>query len=81
MVSLNHPFPHRKCIGFADLKVNCTLLPGAIKFQEQQLNYEISNILIANSDYLVGDCWPNSLYLRMDGALKSATDSEFTTRT
>ena len=33
----------------------CTLLHGAMKFQEQ-LNYEISNILIANSDYLVSDC-------------------------
>ena len=27
-----------------------------MKFQEQ-LNYEISNILVANSDYLVSDCW------------------------
>ena len=52
--------PHRKCIGFADLQVDfllqtSTLLHGVMKFQEQ-LNYEISNIPIANSDYLVSDC-------------------------
>ena len=39
---------------------SCTLLNGAMKFQEQ-LNYEISNILIGNSDYLVSYCC-------MDGA-------------
>ena len=59
MVLLNHP-SHRKCIGFADLQVNFLLqnlqiADGAMKFQEQ-LNYEISNKLIANLDYLVSDC-------------------------
>ena len=61
MVSLNH-LSHRKCISFDDRHVDffcyrtCTLLHGARKFQEQ-LNYEIFKILIANSDYLVSDCW------------------------
>ena len=59
-VSLNHP-SHRKCISFADLQVDffcyrtCKMLHGAMKFQER-LNYEISNKLIANLDYLVSDC-------------------------
>ena len=51
--------PHRKCIGFADLQVDfllqtSTLLHGVMKFQ-QQLNYEISNIRVTNSDYLATD--------------------------
>ena len=46
---------HRKCIGFADFQVDFLLqylhnVAGAMKFQEQ-LNYEISNIL-TNSELM-----------------------------
>ena len=67
------PFP----FGFADLQVyffclEPALLQGAMKFQEQ-LNYEISNILISN--YLVsivGLMDPKSLHLWVDGPNKDS---------
>ena len=53
-----------------------------MKFKEQ-LNYEISNILIANSDYLVSACWIVGIVFCTwdEWSLKFALDSKFTNRT